>query len=88
MILLLLTPPPVLPASDALVLSPGTDGVLLVVKANQVNRKYIKDAVKQVESVGTRILGVVLNRVDMKRESYYRHYSKYYTSYYGEDAEK
>ena len=79
--------PPVLPASDALVLSPETDGVLLVVKANQVNRKYIKDAVKQLESVGTKILGVVLNRVDMKRESYYRHYSKYYTSYYGEDTE-
>jgi len=80
--------PPVLPASDALVLSPGTDGVLLVIKANQVNRKYIQDAVKQLESVGTKILGVVLNRVDMKRESYYRHYSKYYTSYYGEDAEE
>lgn len=79
--------PPVLPASDALVLSPGTDGVLLVVKANQVNRKYIKDAVKQLESVGTKILGVVLNRVDVKRERYYRYYSKYYTSYYGEDTE-
>ncbi|WP_020589315.1 CpsD/CapB family tyrosine-protein kinase [Desulfobacter curvatus] len=80
--------PPVLPASDALVLSPGTDGVLLVVKANQVNRKYIKDAVKQLESVGTKILGVVLNRVDVSRERYYRYYSKYYTSYYGEDAEE
>lgn len=79
--------PPVLPASDALVLSPGTDGLLLVVKANQVNRKYIKDAVKQLESVGAKILGVVLNRVDVKRDRYYKYYSKYYTSYYGEDAE-
>ena len=79
--------PPVLPASDVLVLSPGTDGLLLVVKANQVNRKYIKDAVKQLESVGAKILGVVLNRVDVKRDRYYKYYSKYYTSYYGEDAE-
>ena len=80
--------PPVLPASDALVLSPETDGVLLVVKANHVNRRYIKDAVKQLESAGSRILGVVLNRVDVRRDSYYRNYSKYYASYYGEDAEE
>jgi Mrp family chromosome partitioning ATPase len=74
--------PPVLPASDALVLSPATDGVLVVVKAGQVNKKYIKDAVKQLESAGTKILGVVLNQVDVNRERYYR---KYYGSYYGED---
>ena len=76
--------PPVLPASDALVLSPRTDGLLLVVKANQVNRKYIKDAVRQIESVGAKILGVILNRVDVRRERYYRHYRKYYTAYYGD----
>nr|WP_320193444.1 polysaccharide biosynthesis tyrosine autokinase [uncultured Desulfobacter sp.] len=80
--------PPILPASDALVLAPETDGVLLVVKANQVNRKHIKDAVKHLESAGTKILGVVLNQVDVKRERYYRNYRKYYESYYGEDAKE
>ncbi len=75
--------PPVLPASDAMILALNTDGILFVVKANKVNKKHIKNAVTQLESGKTAILGIILNRVDVKRERYYRYYRKYYTSYYG-----
>ncbi len=78
--------PPVLPASDALIISPNTDGILLVVKANDVNKKYIKDAISQLEAGTTKILGLVLNRVDINKERYYRYYRKYYSSYYGHEA--
>ncbi len=79
--------PPVLPASDAMIIAPYTDGILVVVKANKVNKKYVKDAVNQLEAGNIKILGLILNLVDVKRERYYRYYRKYYTSYYGMDEE-
>ncbi len=75
--------PPVLPASDAIVIAPNTDGILVVVKSSKVNKKYIKDAISQLEAGTTKILGLILNRVDVKKERYYKYYRKYYTSYYG-----
>jgi len=79
--------PPVLPASDAMVIAPNTDGILMVVKARKVNKKHIKDAISQLETGTTKILGLVLNRVDVKKERYYRYYRKYYTSYCGKSSE-
>jgi len=75
--------PPVLPASDALLISAHTDGILIVIKAGSVNKKHIQNAISQIEATRTKILGLVLNRVDVRRERYYRYYRKYYTSYYG-----
>jgi capsular exopolysaccharide synthesis family protein len=75
--------PPVLPASDAMMIAPRTDGILMVIKANTVNKKYLKDAISQLENKKTKILGLILNQVDVKKERYYRYYRKYYTSYYG-----
>ena len=81
---LILDTPPILPASDALVLIPQTDGVIFVVTAGQVNRELIKNAVSQLKLAKANLLGVVLNRVNFKREGYYKYYHKYYAGYYGE----
>ncbi len=70
--------PPILPASDALVLSPQLDGVLLLVKAGKVNREMAKKAVEQLRIAKANLIGVVLNQVDFKREGYYSYYAKYY----------
>ncbi len=75
--------PPVMPASDALVLAPKTNGVLLVIRAGHVNRKITRQAISKLESSKAAILGTLLNRVDMKKEQYYRYYRKYYAAYYG-----
>ncbi len=84
---LLFDTPPVLPASDALLLAPYTDGVLLIIKAGEVNRELIQKAVEQFRLSQSKILGVVLNQVDAKPGSYYyKYYQKYYSSYYGESA--
>ena len=80
--------PPVLPASDALVIAPNTDGILMVVKAGKVSKKHVKNAVSQIETGKTKILGLVLNRVNVNKERYYRYYRKYYTSYYGKSSEE
>ncbi len=76
--------PPLLPTSDALLLAPRTDGVVLVVKAGHINREMIKKAVEQLQNTQANMIGVVLNDVDTKREGYYKYYAKYYAKYYGE----
>jgi capsular exopolysaccharide synthesis family protein len=84
--ILVIDTPPVLLASDALLLVPHSDGVILLVKAGMMNRELIKKAVDQLELGRANLLGVVLNQVDVKREGYYKYYHKYYSEYYGESS--
>ena len=70
--------PPILPASDAVILAPQTDGVVLMVKPGEVNREMVQKAVEQLRVAQANLIGVVLNQVDVKREGYYKYYSKYY----------
>ena len=76
--ILVMDTPPILPASDALLLAPQIDGVMLIVKAGQTNRKMVKKAVEQIRTAKANLIGVILNQVDVKREGYYKYYSKYY----------
>ncbi len=71
---------PILPASDALLLAPQVDGVVLVIEAGKTSRKLFKDAVRQLDNAQAKILGVLLNRADFNKGDYY----KYYKSYYGQ----
>ena len=78
--------PPILPASDALLISPHADGVLLVIKAGLLNRDMVQKAVEQLELAQANILGAVLNDVDVNRTGYSSYYQKYYSGYYGEQS--
>ncbi len=80
---ILIDTPPVLPATDALLLAPQVDGVIMVTKAGHMNREMIGSAVDQLKNTDANILGVVLNQVDVQREGYYKYYNKYYSEYYG-----
>jgi capsular exopolysaccharide synthesis family protein len=76
--------PPVLPATDALLMAPRTDGILLVVRSGHTNKKIIKEVVGKFRTAKLPILGVLLNRVDVKKGGYYyKYYQKYYAAYYG-----
>lgn len=79
---------PILPASDALVLAPWAEEVVLVVKAGQVNRKLVRRVVDQIQMTKAKVIGVALNQVDTKREGYYKYYYKYYSQYYVETSQK
>jgi len=83
---LIIDSPPILPASDAVLLAPQTDGVILVIKSGMMNREMVKKAVEQLRLSQANLLGIVLNAVDTKREGYYRYYHKYYSKYYGHNA--
>ena len=76
--------PPVGEVSDALAVAKYTDGMLLVVRQNYCNRVSFGSAVRQMESVGARILGVVENCADENNGAYGRkYYKRYYKKYYG-----
>ena len=75
---------PILPASDALLVAPQVDGVVLIVKAGKINREMVKKAIEQLRMAKANLLGLVLSQVDVKREGYYKYYHKYYSKYYGE----
>jgi len=82
---LVMDSPPTLPASDALLLAPQVDGVVLMVKAGKVNRQMVKKSIEQLRMAKANLLGVVLGQVDIKKEGYYKYYHKYYSKYYGEN---
>jgi polysaccharide biosynthesis transport protein len=85
----LIDAPPVLAMADTPVLAPWADGVILVVWADVCPRPALQRAVDQLKAVGGKITGVVLNKVDLARNSYYysQHYGEYYRSYYETTSE-
>jgi non-specific protein-tyrosine kinase len=76
----ILDSPPLMAVTDAAVLAPRVDGVLLVIKPGDTKLAACKLAVEQLRQVGANILGVVLNNVEMKRSGY--KYANYYKGYY------
>lgn len=70
--------PPIAPVTDATILSTKVDGTLVVVRAFQTKREVARRAVQSIRSVGGRIVGAVLNAVDLTRSDY-----GYYRYYYG-----
>jgi Mrp family chromosome partitioning ATPase len=81
--MILLDSPPILAASDASILATMVDGVVLVVRSGQLARSVIQQSKEQLEGVNARILGTILNDVDIKRDSYYYfHYYSRYSQYY------
>lgn len=59
--IVLIDAPPVLPVSDALVLAPLVQGMVLVIGPRSATRDSVTSARQQMEKVGARILGGVLN---------------------------
>ncbi len=85
---LLLDTPPALAMADTAVLSALVEGVVLVLAAEQATRPSVARAIDQVHGVGGKVIGTVLNKVNLERNSYYysQHYGEYYRSYYAEKS--
>lgn len=62
--------PPLGAVTDAAILAPQLDGVLLVVRAGQTTVHSILGARKQLNSVSGRLLGAVLNDIDVRIKGY------------------
>jgi capsular exopolysaccharide synthesis family protein len=89
--IILIDTPPVLTVTDAAALVPYVDGVLLVTMPGKTRLRDFQQAVEQLQTVGARVLGVVLNEVDQRNRKYGYYYNRYYSKYsyyYGEDGRK
>jgi capsular exopolysaccharide synthesis family protein len=83
--------PPVMAATDAVIVSSLTDGVLLVARSGETPKEAFTRTRDLLGAVKCRILGVVLNAVDSSAPDYYYSYRYYPYAYgygYGEDEEK
>jgi Mrp family chromosome partitioning ATPase len=82
---------PLLPIYDTVLLAPRVDGVVLVVKVQEVSHFVARQACERLGYVGANILRVVLNGIDLQRPEYtdYRNtYVSYYTSYTLDDEQQ
>jgi non-specific protein-tyrosine kinase len=91
--MVLLDTPPVLAVTDAAVLAPTVDGVLLVVRPGKTRISALRLTLEQLQQVNAHVLGIVLNDIDLRgrpyayRYHYYRNYSAY-QEYYGHDKKE
>ena len=91
--IILIDTPPTLAVTDAAVLAPTMDGVLLVVHPGKTRIRALKQTLEQMNQVKARVLGVILNNVETRFSSYgyhYRYYRDYsaYQHYYGSKGTK
>src|SRR5262249_61650167 len=71
---------------DGGIVSSMGEGVILVVQGGKSTRAITQRARHELQRVGAKIYGVVLNNVDMRREGYdYYYYNRYYSNY-GQDG--
>jgi capsular exopolysaccharide synthesis family protein len=74
--------PPILGFADSIILSKCVDGVVLVVLAGKTPKETLSHAKELLHQVNAKILGVVINRVDITRSDYGYYYYRY-QYYYG-----
>lgn len=77
--------PPTLAVTDASVLMQIVDGAILIIQPGVTRLATAMGAVEQFQRVGSKVLGVVFNNVELSRGRYrYRYYKDYhgYGSYY------
>ena len=70
--------PPIGLVTDAGALSSFIDGVVLVVKSESIEKKYLEETKKKLDAVDARILGAILNsyKSEQKDYDYYSYYGK------------
>jgi capsular exopolysaccharide synthesis family protein len=73
--------PPVSSFADSLILSSLVEGVIIVVKGGTTPREMAQRTKTHLQSVGAKILGVVINQIKLQPHDYY-YYSTYYSRYY------
>jgi len=82
---------PVLSVTDAVVLSVEVDGVLVVIRSGQTTKRALRRIGEIFHQVHARVLGVVLNAVNLDEPDNYHYYyygSKYSGKYYAKDEEE
>ena len=75
--------PPLGSVIDAAVVAKRCDGSVLVLEADRTPKSMAKSVKEQLQAANPNIVGVVLNKVDTHKGSYYgKKYGSYYGKYY------
>ena len=74
--------PPIGNMIDAAIVAEKSDGAVLVIESEAVSYSVAQKSLTQLERSGCKILGAVLNKVDMKKDKYYSSYYGRYGGYY------
>jgi len=73
--------PPLFSVTDSLILSRILDGTIVVVRAGTSTYEMVGKGLKNLADINSRVLGLVINAVDMKGSEYYNYgYYNYYSS--------
>ncbi len=81
--------PPSLSVTDAVVLSPRADAVVLVIRSGQTTKTALRRSRDILTQVNAKVVGVLLNAVDLSSPDYYYYYEykgKYAQYYRDEDS--
>jgi succinoglycan biosynthesis transport protein ExoP len=78
--------PPLGAVTDPAIISTQVDGTIVVVRSGVTTRNGVDAAFRQLHGVSARIVGVVLNGVDLTDSNYGSYYA-YYRGYYEEDPQ-
>ncbi len=73
---------PILAAADSIEVAPLTNGLVMVAKAASTPIPSIQTAIDQIMDVGGKVIGCILNNVDLEKEDYYYSHYRYYHHYY------
>src|SRR3989339_141755 len=76
--IVLIDSPPTLPVTDSAILGTKVDGTVIVYQAGRVPRNALRRAKMKLESVKTKVLGLVLNDTKSEMSGYFSGYYKYY----------
>ncbi|MEE2757535.1 MAG: polysaccharide biosynthesis tyrosine autokinase [Myxococcota bacterium] len=71
--------PPVGAVTDAQILGQQLDGAVLVVRAGETSRDMLKKAKELLDTVNVRLLGALLNNLDVRRKGYGQYSYQYYS---------
>ena len=79
--------PPTLSVTDAVVLSPRADAVVLVIRSAQTTKQALRRSRDILTQVNAKVVGVLLNAVDLSSPDYYYYYEYQgkYARYYREE---
>jgi polysaccharide biosynthesis transport protein len=81
--------PPSLSVTDSVVLSPRADAVVLVIRSGQTTKQALRRARDILTQVNAKVVGVLLNAVDLSSPDYYYYYEyqgKYARYYRDQDS--
>lgn len=69
--------PPIANLIDGAIVAQHCDGSVLIIESGAISYRLEQRVKSQLEKTGCRILGVVLNKIDIHAEGYYGKYGKY-----------